>query len=135
MYNYLKKYDDKVYTGMRIGGQHKWHYDHGKWLEVKKTTDKWTIAFDSIKTRFHVAPNNSGAKIGTKYHWYIIADQIVTKLDANSYMTNMTGVKFKIGRKRPNWRQFSYKYPRQKSYKERVIEILEDTIKKLKEEL
>ena len=134
MYNELKKYDEKIYTGMKIGGQHKWHYDHGKWIEIKQAPDKWAISFESIKTRFHNAPSNSGAKVGTKYHWYIIADQIATKLDANSYLTQMQGVKFKIGHKRPNWKQFSYKYPEQLTYKERVIEILESVLKKLKEE-
>ena len=133
MYNDLKKHNNKIYTGMKIGGQHKWHYDHGKWIEVKKAPDKWTINFESIKTRFHNAPINSGAKVGTKYHWYIIADQIATKLDANSYLTQMNGVKFKIGHKRPNWRQFSYKYPEQLSYKKRVIEILEQALKALKQ--
>ncbi|MHA1147837.1 MAG: hypothetical protein ACTSR8_06290 [Promethearchaeota archaeon] len=134
MYNDLKKYDNKIYTGMKIGGTHKWHYDHGKWIEIKQTPDRWIINFESIKTRFYNAPYNSGAKVGTKYHWYIIADQIATKLDANSYMTQMNGLKFKIGHKRPNWKYFSYRYPEQLSYKEQVIKILEKTLKQLKEE-
>ena len=46
----------------------------------------------------------------------------------------MKGVKFKIGHKRPHWKSFSYAYPEQISYKERVINILEQILKKLKEE-
>jgi hypothetical protein len=63
-----------------------------------------------------------------------MADQIATKLDANSYMTKLKGVKFKIGHKRPNWKNFSYDYPEQESYKERIIKALEDTLDKLKNE-
>ena len=117
---------------MRIGGSHQWLYDNGKWFETKLTPDVWQFSFHSIKTRFQNAPINSGAKVQTKYHWYIIADQIASKLDDNSYMTDMKGFKYKIGHKRPNWRSFSYDYPEQESYKERVIKILEDTLNKLK---
>ncbi|MHA1805382.1 MAG: hypothetical protein ACTSU4_12770, partial [Promethearchaeota archaeon] len=85
-----------------------------------------------VKKRMNPAPFNSGAKIGTKYHWYILADQFATKLDPNSYMTIMRGVKFKIGHKRPHWKKFSYEYPQQLSYKERIINILEETLKRLK---
>ncbi len=133
-FNILKKFEDQIYTGMKIGGSHNWLYNNGKWIETKKAPDRWTINFDCVKTRTHSAPINSGANVGTKYHWYIIADQIATKIDSNSYMTSMKGVKFKIGHKRPNWKTFSYNYPEQASYKERVIEILEHILKKLKEE-
>ena len=117
---------------MRIGGSHKWHYNNGKWYETKLAPDMWQFSFHSLKTRFYNAPINSGAKVQTKYHWYIIADQIASKLDNNSYKTEMKGFKYKIGHKRPNWRNFSYEYPEQESYKERVIKILEDTLIKLK---
>jgi len=33
-------------------------------------------------------------------HWYIVADQVVTKLDANSYMTEMVGHKIKVAHRR-----------------------------------
>ncbi len=134
MYNNLKTYKDKTYTGMRVGQSHHWNYDDGKWYETKVSPDEWLIKFNSLKTRFQAAPPNSGAKIGTKYHWYIIADQIATKLDSDTYMTKLSGYKFKIGHKRPNWKAFSYKYPEQPSYKERVIEILEKVIERLKSE-
>ena len=134
IYNTLKKFNNDIYTGMAIGTSHHWHYNNGNWYETKKAPDRWTINFKSLKTRAHSAPENTGAKVGTVYHWYIIADQLATKLDSNSYMTSMNGVKFKIGHKRPNWKKFSYNYPEQKSYKERVVETLEYILKKLKEE-
>ena len=117
---------------MEIGNSHYWNYKDGKWYETKKAPDRWSFNFNSVKTRVNSAPFDSGASIQTKYHWYIIADQIASKLDSNSYITNMKGLKFKIGHKRPNWRSFSYQYPEQESYKERVIKILEETLNKLK---
>ena len=119
---------------MKIGGQHRWYYNNSKWFETKIAPDQWTFNFQSIKTRFQSAPMNSGANLNTKYHWYMIADQIASKLDANSYLTNMKGIKFKVGHKRPNWKKFSYQYPEQESYKERVIKILETTLAKLRNE-
>ena len=132
MYNSLKVHNNKIYTGMRIGSSHYWNYNNGKWYEIKEAPDKWSFQFNSLKTRVNPAPNNTGASLNTKYHWYIIADQIATKRDNNSYMTSMKGIKFKIGHKRPYWKTFSYNYPEQISYKERVITILEDIITKLK---
>ena len=134
IYDKLKHYNGQIYTGMKIGGSHKWRYNNGKWFETKVTPDQWTFNFQSIKTRFQSAPMNSGAKLNTKYHWYMIADQIASKLDANSYITNMNGIKFKIGHKRPNWKTFSYNYPEQESYKDRIIKILEKTLENLKNE-
>jgi len=119
---------------MKIGDSHYWTYNNGEWYEIKKAPDRWTFKFDCIKTRVKSAPANSGANVQTKYHWYIIADQIATKIDANSYMTSMKGVKFKIGHKRPHWKTFSYNYPEQMSYKGRIIEILENILKQLKKE-
>ena len=134
MFDELKEYNGKIYTGMSIGGTHHWNYNDGKWIETKKAPDRWSFNFNSLKTRMHSAPSNTGANVNTKYHWYIIADQIATKLDANSYMTSMKGVKFKIGHKRPHWKAFSYNYPQQDSYKKRVIGILENILEKLKED-
>jgi len=134
MYNSLKKYHNKIYTGMRVGNTHHWNYTNGKWYEIKKEPDKWSFKFNSLKTRINNAPTNTGVNINTKFHWYIIADQIATKIDENSYMTSMKGVKFKIGHKRPYWKTFSYNYPEQLSYKERVIKILEEILFGLKKE-
>jgi len=132
MYNTFKVHGKKIYTGMRVGGSHHWNYNEGKWFETKEAPDKWNFKFDSIKTRINPAPNNSGANINTKFHWYIIADQIATKIDSNSYKTSMKGVKFKIGHKRPYWKAFSYMYPEQISYKEKIINILERILADLK---
>jgi len=134
MYDLLKIHDKKIYTGMKVGSSHSWNYDNGKWFETKITPDKWDVSFDSLKTRITPAPAKTGATRKTKFHWYIIADQIATKIDENSYMTSMKGVKYKIGHKRPDWRTFSYNYPNQITYKEQVIQILEDTLKKLKKD-
>lgn len=131
-YNTLKNYNNKVYSGMKIGGKHYWNYNQGKWVEVKKSPNKWKFTFNSIKTRNHLAPINTGANIQTKYHWYIIAEQFAEKIDANSYITTMKGEKFKLGHKRPYWRTYDYNYPEQKQLKDRLIEILEDILEKLK---
>ncbi|MFW9987674.1 MAG: hypothetical protein ACFFC3_03380 [Candidatus Odinarchaeota archaeon] len=132
IYDSLKTYKNKKYSGMRVGGSHYWNYNNGKWHETKEAPDKWSFKFNSIKTRVNPAPTNSGAKINTKFHWYIIADQIATKIDNNSYMTSMNGIKFKIGHKRPYWKTFSYMYPEQVPYKQRIIKILEETLANLK---
>ena len=134
MYDSLKIYNNKVYSGMKIGNSHRWNYKNGKWYEIKKTPDRWDFKFNCIKTRIKPAPINTGAAIKTKFHWYIIADQIATKINNNSYMTSMNGTKFKLGHKRPHWKTFSYNYPNQTPYKERIINILEDIIKRLKNE-
>ncbi|MFX1344444.1 MAG: hypothetical protein ACFFBC_11025 [Promethearchaeota archaeon] len=134
MYNTLKIYNKKIYTGMKVGGSHSWNYSNGKWFETKITPDKWIFTFDSLKTRITPAPKKSGATRKTKFHWYIIADQIATKINENSYTTSMKGVKYKIGHKRPEWRKFSYNYPNQQTYKEQIIQILEETLQELKKE-
>lgn len=134
MYDTLKIHDKKIYTGMKVGSSHSWIYNNGKWFETKITPDKWTLSFDSLKTRTTPAPKKTGAIRKTKFHWYIIADQIATKINENSYMTSMKGIKYKIGHKRPDWRTFSYNYPNQITYKEHIIQILEDTLKELKKD-
>jgi hypothetical protein len=134
-YDKLKKYDGKVYTGMLIGGTHNWQYPNGKWVETKVAPDKWEFTFDSQKVRNRPAGDNTGAAKGTTYHWYIIADQLATKLNNDSYETSMTGMKFKIGHRRPYWRMFSYDYDDQLSYREMVIRVLEETLRVLKEDI
>ena len=49
MYDTYKKYNKKIYTGMRVGGSHSWIYTDGKWFETKITPDKWNINFDPNK--------------------------------------------------------------------------------------
>ena len=74
MDNSLKNYYNQIYIGMKNGGSHKWIYNDGKWNETKTAPNKWKINLISVKTRVNPTPSNSGAKIGTKFHWYIIAD-------------------------------------------------------------
>lgn len=127
----IRKYDKvktskngKKYSGMSIGAKHHWDYPDGKWNETKIGPQEWKLEFRATKRRNKPAPKGSGAKLGTKYHWCIIADQMSVKKDKDSYQTVMKGRKIKIGHKRPYWRQFSYGYPEQKSYKEKVAEYL-----------
>lgn len=131
-YDELKVYNGKVYTGMRIGGSHSWVYPEGRWKETKLAPDKWEFSFESIKKRSFQSGDNTGAAKGTTYHWYILADQKAQKMDNDSYHTMMKGLKFKIGHKRPHWRSFSYDYDDQLSYKERVIQVLEEMLSMLK---
>jgi hypothetical protein len=46
----------------------------------------------------------------------------------------MHGLKYKIGHKRPYWKGFSYTYKDQKSYRQKLIEILRETLLKLEQE-
>ena len=127
-YDELKEYNGKLYTGMKVGAAHDWLYLDGKWHETKVAPDKWEFSFESLKHRTRRAGENTGAAKGTIYHWYILADQKATKLDSDSYQTSMTGLKFKLGHKRPYWRKFSYDYDEQLSYKERVINALKESL-------
>lgn len=130
-YNSLKKYNGQEYSGMTVGGQHSWDYNGGIWNEVKVTPNKWRFEFTCNKYRKHPAPPRTGAPDKTEYHWYILADQKVMKIDENTYQTVMNGLKFKIGHKRPNWNFWSYNYHNE-AYEDKIIEILEDVIEKLK---
>jgi hypothetical protein len=99
-YDEVKQFNGKRYTGMKVGRGHTWRYDAGEWKERKVTPDRWEFRYAVPKRRAGRAPEGSGAPVGTAYHWYIVADQVVTKLDANSYMTEMVGYKLKIGHRR-----------------------------------
>jgi hypothetical protein len=99
-YDDVKQFNGKRYTGMQVGRSHKWRYDAGEWKERKVTPDRWEFRYAVVKRRAGRAPEGSGAPVGTAYHWYIVADQVVTKLDANSYMTEMVGHKLKLGHRR-----------------------------------
>src|SRR5687767_12249837 len=105
-YNAVKEYNGKQYTGMKIGRSHNWYYDKGEWKETKITPDLWEISYAVTKRRKGKAPEGSGVPVGTGYHWYILAHQNVSKLNANDYTTTMTGVKYKLAHKRAdknNW--------------------------------
>ncbi len=113
---------------------HQWLYPNGYWREKKIDTDKWKIKFTATKRRKQAAPNNTGAGKGTDFHWLILADQHGLKINNNEYETVMTGMKFKMGHKRPHWREFSYRYPEQQSYRQTLITKLETVLEQLKEE-
>jgi hypothetical protein len=130
-YNEVKDFNGQKYTGMQVGGSHSWRYDKGIWKETKITPDKWKFEFDCLKSRMHQAPSETGALDKTEYHWYIIADQKVVKMDENTYNTIMKGAKFKIGHKRPNWNNWNYQYHHE-SYEDKIIKILEEVIAQLK---
>lgn len=132
-YDDMKKHDGKAYSGMEVGRSHSWVYPDGRWEETKRGPDKWEFTFNSLKTRRNAAPVGSGVRPGSEYHWYILASQKVRKVDANAYQTFMQGLKFKLGHKRPYWRQFSYEYPEQLSEKERIRQILSDALLQLGE--
>jgi hypothetical protein len=99
-YDQFKEFRGKRYTGMAVGRSHTWKYDAGSWKERKVTPDRWEFKYSVVKRRAGRAPEGSGAPVGTAYHWYIVADQTVTKLDANSYMTEMVGHKLKVAHRR-----------------------------------
>ncbi|MHA1299313.1 MAG: hypothetical protein ACTSO9_07760 [Candidatus Helarchaeota archaeon] len=131
-YDTIKEYNGEKYSGMRIGGKHSWNYKNGIWNETKISPKKWKIEFICNKYRKTLAPPETGAPLKTGFHWYIIADQKVIKIDENTYETVMNGFKFKIGHKRPNWKQFSYNYSHNESYEDVVIKILEETLERLR---
>jgi hypothetical protein len=95
-YNEFKEFEGRRYTGMRVGRSHKWNYDPGVWTEKKVTPDQWQINYAVTKRRCGRAPEGSGVPVGTAYHWYVLAHQNVTKLNANDYSTSLTGMKFKL---------------------------------------
>jgi hypothetical protein len=131
-YNEYKKFEGRQYTGMRVGGTHHWYYDRGEWKEKKVAPDKWEFTYAANKRRAWNAPEGSGVTVGTEYHWYILADQNVRKLDANSYTTSMKGLKYKLAHKRVGINRWSLT---ENAQKEQLIKILEEYIAQLKGEL
>jgi len=127
-YNEFKEFEGRRYTGMKIGRSHKWYYDQGEWKETKITPDEWQINYAVKKRRAGKAPEGSGVPVGTGYHWYILAHQNVTKLNANDYSTSMTGVKFKLAHKRADQEKWSAS-PR--AQRNRLIKILKEMIQEL----
>jgi hypothetical protein len=120
-YDRLKEHEGKRYTGMAVGRGHKWKYDPGDWSEKKVTPDKWEFQYSVVKRRKGKAPEGSGAPVGTAYSWYILARQIVTKLDANSYSTEMAGAKYKLAHKRADKTSWSASETAQRK---RLVQIL-----------
>jgi len=127
-YNEFKEFEGKLYTGMKIGRGHKWHYDEGIWKETKVTPDLWELSFAVNKHRFGKAPEGSGVPVGTEYHWYILGHQNVRKLDANTYTTSMTGLKYKLAHKRADKGKWSVSGNGQRK---RLIRLLQEMIRQL----
>ena len=133
-YDNPKTHDGRSYTGMTVGGRHHWDYRQGRWSEEKLGPEKWRFTFSSLKRRNTPAPEGSGCARDTRYHWYILADQRVRKVDKDCYETFMSGLKFKVGHRRPHWRKMSYEYPEQKGYSEKVEGILRGALSELEAE-
>ena len=131
-YNQFKEFEGKKYTGMKVGRTHKWYYDKGEWKEKKLTPDKWQFSYTVTKRRSGKAPEGSGVPVGTEYHWYILANQTVKKLDANNYTTSMMGLKYKLAHKRAEKNNWSSS---DKVQRERLIEILQELIRDIKTEM
>jgi hypothetical protein len=128
-YEEYKEFEGKKYTGMKVGGSHKWYYDKGEWKEKKITPDKWEFTYAVNKRRAWHAPEGSGVPIGTEYHWYILAHQNVRKLDANNYATSMMGLKYKLAHKRAEREKWN---ATDNAQRKRLIQILEELIVQLK---
>jgi hypothetical protein len=131
-YNQYKEFEGKQYSGMQIGRSHKWYYDKGEWKETKITPDLWRIFYSVTKRRAGKAPKGSGAKVGTAYHWYILAHQRVQKLNANDYCTTLMGLKYKIAHKRADNDKWSAKTTTQRNH---LVKFLKEWIKQLEEEV
>jgi hypothetical protein len=130
-YNAFKEFEGKQYTGMKIGRSHAWYYDKGEWKETKVTPDKWEIEYNVVKRRKGKAPEGSGVPVGTEYHWYILAHQTAVKLDANSYATYMSGLKYKLAHKRADHEAWNISQGTQRKH---LIAILQEFIAELEKE-
>lgn len=129
-YDQLKEFGGQRYTGMKVGRRHKWRYDAGTWTEKKITPDKWDFEYAVTKRRAGKAPEGSGAPVGTAYRWYILANQVVTKKDANSYTTAMAGVKFKLAHRRADKDAWSAS---DRAQRKRLVQLLREMIAELEQ--
>jgi hypothetical protein len=129
-YDRFKEFEGKRYTGMKVGRRHRWRYEPGEWSEQKVTPDKWKFEYAVVKRRAGKAPEGSGAPVGTAYRWYILANQIVTKQDANSYTTEMVGLKYKLAHRRADKQSWSASEPAQRR---RLVQILRELIAELEQ--
>jgi hypothetical protein len=127
-YDSFKEFEGKRYTGMKVGRGHKWDYGAGEWIEKKVTPDQWEFRYAVPKRRRGKAPEGSGVPVGTAYHWYILAHQCVTKLDANTYSTEMVGVKYKVAHRRADKDAWSATDAGQRK---RLIQFLKATLAEL----
>jgi len=130
-YNQFKVFEGRKYTGMKVGGRHKWYYDKGEWNEKKVTPDRWEFSYAVPKRRAGHAPPGSGVPIGTEYHWYILAHQTVRKLDENTYTTAMSGLKYKLAHKRAGKDTWSAS---EQAQRRQLVKILQEMIDDLSAE-
>jgi hypothetical protein len=129
-YDAFKEFKGQRYTGMKVGRGHRWKYDAGDWVEKKVTPDKWEFRYTVPKRRAGRAPEGSGVPVGTEYHWYILADQTVKKLDANNYSTDMVGIKYKLAHKRADKGEWS---ATDDGKRKRLIKLLQEMISELEQ--
>jgi hypothetical protein len=129
-YNAVKNFQGRRYTGMKVGRGHTWNYDAGQWKETKVTPDEWTFTYTVTKRRKGKAPEGSGVPVGTEYHWYILAHQVVQKLNANDYSTSLEGTKYKLAHRRADHEKWNVSETTQRRH---LIKLLEAEIAKLAE--
>lgn len=132
-YDDVKEFEGETYRGMAVGGRHRWAYTDAVWREEKVAPDRWDFTLTSVKRRDEPAPAGSGVPPLTEFHWYLLAHQWVRKIDADSYDTFMSGVKYKLAHKRPHWRDWSDAYPGNPSSQARVVRILEETLTRMRD--
>src|SRR5699024_7769054 len=113
------------------GRSHKWYYDKGEWRETKIMPDLWEISYAVTKRRAGHAPKGSGVPVGTEYHWYILAHQNSTKLDANDYTNSMVGLKYKLAFKRAGNEKWN---ATPKAQRKRLVKLLQDFITQLQKD-
>jgi hypothetical protein len=130
-YNALREFKGRKYTGMKVGRSHKWKYQAGEWKERKATPDTWNFTYVVQKHRAGKAPPGSGAPTGTQYHWYIIAHQVVKKIDENTYDTAMAGIKYKLAHKRAGSEKWSVS---DRAEVRNLIKLFQEAIVELREE-
>jgi hypothetical protein len=131
-YDAFKDFRGARYTGMKVGRGHKWEYAAGEWIEKKLTPDEWEFRYAPPKRRKGRAPEGSGVPVGTEYHWYILADQTVKKLDANNYTTEMVGRKYKLNHKRADKETWSAS---DRARTKKLIKFLQQMIVELERDL
>ncbi|MGE5798499.1 MAG: hypothetical protein ACM34N_17055 [Ignavibacteria bacterium] len=122
-YNKFKEFEGQIYTGAKVGRGQRWYYKTGEWKEKKVAPDRWEFTYEVPKRRAGKAPPGSGAPVGTEYHWYILAHQLVRKLDANNYSTSMSGLKYKLSHKRADKDKWNSS---DRTQRKRLIKILTD---------
>ena len=128
-----KQHKGASYRGMPVGGVHRWTYPDGQWTERKVTPQRWEVAFTSRKQRRARAPEDSGAEVGSGYHWLIVAHQWAGKLDANTYATHLEGTKHLVSFRKPGWQGWTTQQRGHTSARLRTIMALEELIAELRD--